>query len=466
MSIRLHFLGAARSVTGSRYLLETSRARVLIDGGLHQEREFRARDFTPFLVPPKTLDAVVLTHAHLDHCGLLPKLAVDGLHCPLYATAPTAEMALAVMEDSGRIQEEDARFKNERHQKEGRAKEEVKPLYTAEDVQRLKDLWHVTALREPQMIAPGIKMTLQNAGHILGSASCRLEIEDGDQKRAIVFSGDLGGPGRPIIHDPDPFRSADYVVVESTYGDRLHEKADSVDERLCDLVNWTVHQGGNVIIPSFAIERAQELLYHLAHLFDARRIPPLMVFLDSPMAVKVTEVFRRYSDLYDDEMQKALRAGHSPFDFSELRFCSSKRDSQAINAIRGTAIIIAGSGMCTGGRIKHHLLRNLSRKESAVLFVGYQASGTLGREIVDGAEAVRILGQNAIPVRARVEQIQGFSGHADRDELYSWLKVQKRPRHLFVTHGGEHVSAGFAEWIHEQLGWSCSAPCFGDCVEL
>ncbi len=465
MAIQLRFLGAARSVTGSRTLIQTSHARVLVDCGLYQEREFRNRDFEPFPIPAKSIDAVVLTHAHLDHCGLLPKLVKEGFRGSIYASQATCEIAPVVMEDSGVLQEEDARQKNKRHQKQGR-EGLVAPLYTKDDAVAVRRRFRAMGLEKPLEIARGITLTLQEAGHILGSTSCKLDITDDNEQRSIVFSGDLGGPGRPILHDPKPFSHADYIVVESTYGDRLHEGAEQVEERLRDVINWTAEKGGNILIPSFAIERAQEVLYRLNRLFKTKQIPALTVFLDSPMAVRVTEIFRHHSELYDEEMRDVLDSGGSPFSFSGLRFCTSRRESQAVNQIRGTAIIIAGAGMCTGGRIKHHLLHNIERPECSVLFVGYQASGTLGRELVEGAKRVRILGQSEVAVRAKIEQIQGFSGHADQHELMLWLSQQAKPRHLFVNHGGEHVSVKFANQVAQEYGWSTLAPEYGKIVQL
>ncbi len=468
MPIKLHFLGAARNVTGSRYLIETSSARVLVDCGLYQEREFRERNWERFVIDPRGIDAVILTHAHLDHCGLLPKLVREGFGGRIHCTGPTAQIVPVVLADAAHIQEEDAKYKARRHRREGRKGPRglVVPLYTADDVQktlpRLDEVEYGAAVR----VADGVSAVFKNVGHILGSAMVRVQVRDGKDKRDILFSGDVGRQDRPIIRDPEAPPAADYVVMESTYGDRLHEGVDDIRQTLAGIVNVTVKQGGNILIPSFAIERSQEVLYHLAQLRREKKIPRLTVFLDSPMAVKVTEIFRQHPERYDADMRDLMIHGDSPFSFAGLKFSRTRDDSKAINQIRGSSIIIAGSGMCTGGRIKHHLVHNIHRPECAILFVGYQASGTLGRLIVDGRKEVRILGQEH-RVRARVAQVHGFSGHADRDELVRWIKgLPAAPKHVFVTHGGANVSAKFARYLAQETGWEASNPEYRDEEEL
>jgi metallo-beta-lactamase family protein len=467
MSIKLTFLGAAHSVTGSRYVVDVDGTRLLVDCGLYQERQFRARDWAPFPVDPKSVHAVFLTHAHLDHSGLLPKLVRDGLRAPIYCTSATGEIAEVILLDSASLQEEDAEIKRKRHQKEARTGPYAEvPLYTIHDAESCKPLFASAEYKRPIDVAPGIDATFFDAGHTLGSAELRLRIGSGTANRTIVFSGDLGRPGKPILNDPSTFEQADYVVMESTYGDRTIESPENNAGELAEVINWTVKAGGNVIIPSFALERSQELLYYLNELLLKNTIPHLMVFVDSPMAVSITEIFRHHHELMDRETNRLLDLGKSPFDFAGLNMVRTIDQSKAINHIAGTVIVIAGSGMCTGGRIKHHLVANISRPDSSILFVGYQAAGTLGREIVDGATQVRIFGEN-YPVEARVVYLHGFSGHADQSQLLGWLtSLTKPPAHVFVTHGEPDVTESFAGLVRQKTGWNATAPEYGDEVVL
>jgi len=459
LSIRLRFLGAAQNVTGSRYCIEVNGNNFLVDCGLYQEREFRSRNWEPFAVPPSTIDVVLLTHAHIDHCGLIPKLVREGFRGRIYGTAATCDIAEIMLLDSAKLQEEDAKFKRRRHEREGRRGPypEV-PLYTIDDAKAALPLFSPVRYGEVIQIGNGVTATFYDAGHVLGASMIMISVTQAGEQRTILFSGDVGRWNRPILCDPTLFREADYIVVESTYGDRLHESPSDIGNHLAEMINATLKAGGNVVVPSFALERAQEILYHLNLLVNEDRIPRIMVFLDSPMAVNITDIFERHPDLYDEEMTKLVNLNKSPFDLPGLKMVRTVEESKAINSIRGSAIIIAGSGMCTGGRIKHHLVTNISRPESTILFVGYQAIGTLGREIVDGAKTVRILGQH-YPVRSRVTQIHGFSAHADRDELFRWLSALKRPpKHVFVTHGEPEVAKGFSAFLRGKTGWSISVP--------
>jgi metallo-beta-lactamase family protein len=467
MQTRLAFLGAAQNVTGSSYLLEMNGTRLLVDCGLFQERDLRERNWRDFPVPPKTLHAVLVTHAHLDHCGLLPKLVREGFRGQIFCTSPTAEIVPIMLLDSAKLQEEDAQTKRRRHEKEGRRGPypEV-PLYTTEDAQAVSPLLSPVKYGEPILMPGGIQAVFRDAGHVLGSGMIQLKAKVDGTTRSLVFSGDIGKWGSPILPDPTLFSKADYIVTESTYGDRLHDRQHDVEETLANVIIQTQRAGGNLIIPSFALERSQEILYHLDRLFAQDRIPHLMVFLDSPMASSVTEVFRRHPELFDKEASDFFRRNGSPFDFPNLRLVRSVDESKTLNYVRGTAIIIAGSGMCTGGRIKHHLAYNISRRESTILFVGYQAAGTLGREIVNGAKEVRILGKKH-RVRARVAQMGGFSAHADRDELIRWLSgFKKPPRKLFVTHGEPETALSFADLVTGTKGWTVSVPQYQDSVVL
>jgi metallo-beta-lactamase family protein len=477
--VRLQFLGGARQVTGSQYYLEADGARLLVDCGMHQEREHLARNWDPSPLRLRDIDAMLLTHAHVDHCGLAPKLVREGFRGPILATSASADLVELVLRDSAEIQAEDAAFKNKRHRKEGRRVERpAKPLYSVQDVERTLPLLQAAAYDRPTRITDHVQAVFHDAGHILGSAMVELRVgEKGTGtfcaqhpegrsgkrclspfSRRIIFTGDLGQWNRPIVRDPTVIDEADYVVIESTYGDRLHENHDSVAVQLEQVVKETAADGGKVVVPIFAIERAQEVIYHLNRLLGAGRIPAIPVYLDSPMAADVNEVFRRHRECFDTEAEQLVAAGESLLKFPGLRVTRTVAESMSINALKGSAIIMATSGMCTAGRIKHHLAHHISNPACTVLFVGYQAQGTLGRQILDGNPRVRIHGIER-PVRAKVRQIQGISGHADREGLLRWLEHFKRPpRKLFVTHGEPHASLAFAEEVRNRLGWDAAVP--------
>jgi len=467
MDIRLTFMGAARGVTGSRYLIETNDITFLVDCGLYQEREFQSRNWERFRCSPKKLDAVLLTHAHLDHSGLLPKLVREGFRGRVYCTPATADITKIMLLDAAHLQEEDAAYKKKRHQREGRkgTHPEV-PLYTVADAEKTFHLFSPVEYNQTIDIGHGIEATFFDAGHVLGAAMIKLRISQGNEKRSIIFSGDIGRWNRPILHDPSVFRYTDYLVMESTYGDRKHEGTEDIGDELAEIVKHAFAAGGNIIVPSFALQRAQEILYYLDTLLMEKRIPPLDVYLDSPMAIKITEVYKRYARLFDQDMRKLMHENHSPFDFPGLKTVETVEVSKTLNNIKGTVMIIAGSGMCTGGRIKHHLINNISRPECTIMFVGYQAVGTLGRQILDGAKNVRIHGQR-YPVRARIAQIQGFSAHADRDELMKWLSnLSVNPKCIFITHGETESAEEFSKFLHGKNGYNTMVPDYGTVVSL
>jgi len=467
MQIKLKFLGAAGNVTGSRHMLEANGTRVLVDCGLYQERQFRERNWDQFPVPPESIDAVLLTHAHLDHCGLLPKLVREGFNGKIYCTTATAEIAKIILLDSAKIQEEDAEYKRKRHKKEGReGPRPVVPLYTTEDAKACLPLFSPVKYKQVIKISDGVETSFYDAGHILGSSMIKVKVRRDCEERSVLFSGDIGRCDRPIVRDPTVFEEADYVLIESTYGDRIHQGPEDTKKLIGEVINSTKEAGGNIIVPSFALERSQEVLYYLNELLLADAIPHLMVFLDSPMAARVTKVFQRHPEMFDEEMTEFIEQNESPFKFPGLKMVGTSGESKAIKHIKGTVMVIAGSGMCTGGRVKHHLVNNICRPESTIMFVGYQAAGTLGRRIVDGEKQVRILGQE-YPVKARVVRIHGFSAHADRNELLEWLKELKSPpKGVFVVHGETKSSKAFGDYVREKMGWEVTVPSYQDEITL
>jgi metallo-beta-lactamase family protein len=466
MLVKISFFGAAHNVTGSRYLLEACGQRVLVDCGIHQERELRQRDWDPFPVDPASIDAVVLTHAHLDHCGFIPRLCKLGFAGPVYATPASAEIAKIVMADCGRLQEEDADKKARRHAKHDKTSPfPIVPLYTEADARRASERFQPVPYGREFALGGGLTAVFRNAGHIFGSSILRFVASANGASRTVLFSGDVGRSDKPILNDPSFFDTADYVVVESTYGDRIHGAVANIEDEIAHEINDTCRRGGNVVVPTFAVERAHELLYYLNELLQAHRIPELPAFLDSPMAIEVTKVFERHAELYDAEMVRYVKSGQSPFKFPGLRMTTAAEESKAINDVKGTAIIMAGSGMCTGGRVKHHLRHNISRPECTIMFVGYQGQGTLGREITEGAEEVRIFGQ-FYRVKARIARVHGFSGHADREELLAWVAHAKGIKRAIVTHGEASAATSFAALIRERLGVEAVAPGYGQSLVL
>ncbi|GAB6167249.1 MBL fold metallo-hydrolase [Thermostilla marina] len=465
--MKIQFLGAARQVTGSQYYLQAGRSRILVDCGMFQERQFQGRNWEPSPIPPREIDGVVLTHAHLDHCGLIPKLVKEGFHGKIYCTAATADLTEIILRDSAHIQMEDAAYKKKRHRKEGRkGKYPEVPLYTTDDVELALPALRGIEYEQPVEISDSITVRFFDAGHILGSALLCIAVKENGAARRIVFSGDLGQHDRPIIRDPTELHKADYIVTESTYGDRDHNPTAPIQDQLATVVNETLARGGNVVIPVFAVERAQELLYYFSRLYHENRMPAVPVYLDSPMAVRVTDVFRRHKECYDEEMRRLIDSDESPLNFPTLKLVSSVEESKRINEQRVPSIIMATSGMCTAGRIKHHLKHNIVRPESTLLFVGYQGRGTLGRQILDKNREIRIHGK-MWPLRARVEQISGISGHADRTSLLAWLrKFGNTPRQVFVTHGEESSALAFAEQVRDEFGWQVSVPEYLDEVVL
>ena len=459
--MKIKFLGATHQVTGSRYLLETTGIKILVDCGLFQERDYTYRNWEAFPIPPNQIQYILLTHVHQDHSGLIPKLVKEGFHGEILLTPASKELFPIVISDSARIQQEDAAYKKKRHDKEGRKGPYPEiPLYTTQDAEKCFPLLKAVPYEEFIPLNDQVKVCFHDAGHILGSAMIEVIFQDKNERQNIIFSGDIGQWDKPLLNNPSVFDKADYVVMESTYGDRDHDNPQDVDDKLSKIVNEAIQAGGNVVIPTFAIERAQELLYYFSSLARAKRIPYIVTFLDSPMAVEVTKVFEQSKKYFDKQTLELFKNGQSPFDFPGLKLVESIEGSKAINLIKGSTIIMAGSGMISGGRIKHHLVREITRKESTLLFVGYQAVGTLGRQILDGSSPVRILGQ-VYPVQIKIENIEGLSAHAGMSDLHRWLdNFKSPPKHIFLTHGEEGSMLSLENYLHSKGGWEVSAPVY------
>lgn len=443
--MEIAFHGADRGVTGSCHLLSCAGKRVLIDCGLYQGgRELEEENGESFGFDPAQIDFVLLTHAHLDHCGRLPLLAKRGFRGEIITTAATRELARLVMVDAAHLQEEEVEHRGHRPARHGRHQQAGPPLYSIVDAFSALDYFgRVSAYGKAMQLAPGIRATFIDAGHILGSASILLELEENGRQRSVLFSGDLGNSGRPLLRNPAVAR-ADVVVMETTYGDRLHRPFQPSVEEFYQAINDTFRRGGNVVIPTFALERAQELLFFLREGLEKNLLPhAIQVYLDSPMAISATEIFKRHPECYDPASAALFSSGRDPFDLPGLQFTRETAASIAINHVSGGAIIMAGSGMCTGGRIRHHLQQNLGRDECSVLFVGYAATGTLARNVIDGAKEVRIYGEK-VEVRARIHTINGFSAHADQAELLDWHSRTGNPEKTFLVHGEEQVMRQFA----------------------
>lgn len=444
--MNISFHGADLGVTGSCHLVEACGKRILVDCGLYQGgRELAEENREPFGFDPATVDYLLLTHAHLDHCGRIPLLLERGFRGEIVTTSASRELARLVMLDAGHLQEEEADWLNRRARRRGQKGAPAKPLFTALDALNSMDCFGRTAdYGSPLALDDGIEVTFLDAGHILGSASILMELNEQGRQRRLLFSGDLGYSHRAILRDPAPPPAADVVIMETTYGDRIHKQlGPSVDE-LYDAINATFQRGGNVIIPSFALERAQEILYYLREGREAGRLPASMqVYLDSPMAISATEIFNRHPECFDDQTGELFRNGNDPFGFPGLHFTRETAQSIALNQVNGGAILIAGSGMCTGGRIRHHLRHHLWRSDCSVVFVGFAARGTLARRIIDGARSVRIFGEE-VAVHAAIHTIGGFSAHADRDELLAWHQSITGAQRTYLVHGEEDVMRIFA----------------------
>ena len=466
--MNITFLGAAKTVTGSCYLVETKDKKFIVDCGMFQGRANEViLNAEPFSFNPGELDFMLLTHAHIDHSGRIPKLYMDGFKGTIYATRPTVQLCGIMLPDSGHIQETENEWLNRKRQRAG--KSPVKPLYTVKEATDCLQLFKGVAYGEAVSITEDIRVRFNDAGHILGSAIIEIWVRENGKDTKIVFSGDLGNTGVPILRDPAVISDADYLVVESTYGNRHHTLKKEKDklERFINIISDTIAKGGNVVIPSFAVGRTQEIIYDLNKYMDVfgdvvDKILNVPVYVDSPLATSATQIFRENLDCFDEEAKEYIANGDNPLDFPTLKFTQSPEESRKLNEKTESTIIISASGMCDAGRIKHHLKHNLWRKESTILFVGYQAEGTLGRRILDGATKVKLFGEE-ITVNARIEAIDGFSGHADKAGLLSWIgSIAKKPKKVFIVHGEQEVMNEFAQTINNEFGLQSIIPARGD----
>lgn len=465
--MQITFCGAARMVTGSCHLIETEQGKFIVDCGMFQGGKAIQRfNDDNFLFNPGEIDFMLLTHAHIDHSGLIPKLVKQGYKNPIYTTKATKELSQISLPDAGHIQEAEAEWRNRKNQRKGLPN--IIPLYTVEDAEfSLKNFASYEYDEEFEPL-PGVKICFRDAGHIMGSALIEIWVTEKDETIKLVFSGDLGQKAQPIINDPTYVKDADYVVIESTYGNRLHEEGSNEDRisQLEKVVLQTIRTGGNLIIPAFAVGRTQDLLYHLKNLITSGKIPQIPIFIDSPMAVSVTQLYHDNLSYYDLETQQMIERGENPFEFESLHFVRTVEESKNLNETAKRSIIISASGMCEAGRVLHHLKHNLWRPEAHILFVGYQAEGTLGRRLLEGAKLVKIMGEE-VDVRAQIHNIDGFSAHADRNDLLDWLNhFEKAPRSLFVVHGEPNAQQELAAMVQRMWDIKPEIPTMGETFEL
>jgi metallo-beta-lactamase family protein len=458
--MNLTFCGAARIVTGSCYLIETGKDKILVDCGMFQgTKDITRLNYEPFKFDPKTISYVLLTHAHIDHCGLIPKLVKEGFMGKIFATSATIDLCRIMLEDSAVVQQTQTEEENKIRLREGR--EPRYPLYDVEEALASFKHFSVVEYGRTYSMGKNIQADYLDAGHIIGSSTIEVYVTENNETKKIAFSGDLGQWDAPIVHDPTVIDETDYLVIESTYGNRLHDNINSRDELLLSYVKEAYKKRGKLLIPSFAVERTQELLYSLNKLFRAGDMPNEKVFLDSPLAIKATDIFTRHREDFDSETLKYK----DPFNFKNLVYTNTTEESKQINEYQGPCIIIAGNGMATGGRIRHHFKHGLWDPKNTVLFVGYQAEGTLGREIVDGAKMVKMMGMT-IAVKADIRVIDSFSAHADLDGLLKWVYGMKRkPKKIFLVHGEPDSIEGFRAKLKKE-GYKTDVPKIGETVVI
>ncbi len=463
--MKITFLGAARTVTGSCYLVEVGGRKVLVDCGMFQgSKLIKAFNEKEFLFNPGEIDAVILTHAHVDHSGLLPKLIKQGYSGPIHATKSTYELCSILLPDSAHIQESDAELANRKGMRAG--KKSVEPLFTVDDAAKTMRYFKIHDFGDEFSVIPGISICFRVAGHILGSAFVEMCVKEDGKETHLIFTGDIGQPNQPIIEDPSSLQDADFIITESTYGNRVHEAYDKEGE-LANIINDTVERGGNVIIPAFAVGRTQVLLYYFQKMQAEGRIPEVPIYVDSPMANKATQITMVNPSEYDEEARALYEMqGRKLVSMHNLHFTTTAQESASLNNIAGSKIILSASGMCDAGRILHHLKHNLWEDKNSVIIAGYQAEGSLGRQLIDGAKKVRIMGET-IQVAAHIYNMKGYSAHADKEQLLAWYSAMKQaPKAFFVTHGEADAAMTLADLLAKKLGTATYVPHFGDCVEI
>lgn len=464
-NMRLTFLGAARTVTGSCYMLEVGGKKMLVDCGMFQgSRAIKELNERPFAFHPGEIDAMVLTHAHIDHSGLIPKLVKEGFKGRIHCTKSTQQLCTILLPDSAHIQESDAEVANRKGLRAG--KPQVVPLFTVDDAYTSLQNFYVHDFEERFEVIPGVTAILRVAGHIIGSAVARLEVEENGEKTTLIFSGDVGQPNQPILQDPSILCGADFIITESTYGDRIHKAYDKEAE-LAKIINATLERGGNVIFPAFAVGRTQVLLYYFQKLTQEGKIPDVPIYVDSPMATKATGITLANKDEYDEETRALVEfQGEKLFAMKNVHFTPTADESKLINSMEGSKIILSASGMADAGRILHHLRHNLWRPECSVVFAGFQVEGSMGRNLIDGAKKVKIMGET-INVAAEIINMSGFSAHADKEQLLAWYKqMSQKPKIFFVTHGEMTGASSLAKELQMQLGTATYIPKYGDSVAI
>lgn len=455
--MKIQFCGASVGVTGSCHLITTDKHKILLDCGQFQGGKLQeALNFEPFPFDPAEIDCLILSHAHIDHCGRIPCLVKQGFKGDIYCTDATADLLEVMLKDSGYIHEKEAEWQNKKNERAGR--DLIEPLYTVNDA--VDSLKYVKPVLYDQLIALNeeMKIVFNDAGHILGSAIIELWVTENDDVSKIVFSGDLGVMNRPILRSPTFIKKADCVIMETTYGNRLHPSNSMDVKKLLDIIRETAARGGTTVIPSFAVGRTQELIYELNRVYESdneyrKDFENIMVYVDSPMATTATEVFKRNAQVFDDETKEYIIKGDNPLDFKNLKFTRTSEESMWLNSNTEPKVIISASGMCEAGRIRHHLKHNLWNSKSSIVFVGYQAEGTLGKLLVDGIDEVSLFGET-VKVNAQIHNLEGFSGHADRDGLLEWLKgFKKEPSSIFLVHGEPTAKEEFAQTVEKELGY-------------
>lgn len=461
--IEIKLFGAAKEVTGSCYSIVTGNEKILVDCGMFQgSKDLQRMNYDIFGFKPNQYDALLLTHAHLDHCGRIPKLVKEGFRGKIYCTDATRDLAFVILMDAAKIAAQDTEHENKRRASSGQPKR--KPIYNENDVKAAMKLFKVIEYGESFRVTKNVKAQYYDAGHIIGAASIQVEVTEGKKSTVLAFSGDLGQEHAIIVKDIEPIKNADYVFIESTYGDRLHPPLEERENELLRIITDARNRGGKLMIPSFAVERAQEMLYSIAQFIEKEEIQKTTVYLDSPMAAKATQVFADYPKYYNSEILATMKQGANPFSFPGLVITESVDESKAINEVK-SCIVIAGNGMCSAGRIKHHIRNGISNPKNTLLFIGYQAQGTLGYWIKKGEKSIKLLGEQ-LPVNAKIESIDGFSAHADYTGLLKWIKnYTPKPKKVFIVHGEEEQSKAFAKRV-ENLGIKTYIPALGESLKL